>query len=67
MEDAKRPRIEDVTGVSSAACGSNHSAFVSAGRLFTYGSNKSSQLGRSDRPEVPQALGLEQVKQAGKT
>ena len=53
--------------MSSAACGSNHSAFVSAGRLFTYGSNKSSQLGRSDRPEVPQALGLEQVKQAGKT
>ena len=56
--------VENGSDVSSAACGANHSAFVSKGRLFTYGSNKSSQLGRPNNPEVPAKLELEQVKQA---
>jgi len=46
-EVAKMPHLEaDFCGVSTAACGSNHSAFVVGGQLFTYGSNKYSQLGR---------------------
>ncbi|CAK9057059.1 E3 ubiquitin-protein ligase HERC2 (HECT domain and RCC1-like domain-containing protein 2) (HECT-type E3 ubiquitin transferase HERC2) [Durusdinium trenchii] len=56
--------IEDVKGVSSAACGSNHSAFVRQGRVYTYGSNKSNQLGRDDDPNAPGLVeGLENVRQ----
>lgn len=38
--------MEEFSGVSTAACGSSHSAFVVDGQLYTYGSNKYDQLGR---------------------
>jgi len=38
--------VEEFQGVTAAACGSNHSAFVVDGQLYTYGSNKYDQLGR---------------------
>jgi len=38
--------VEDFAGISTAACGSSHSAFVVDGRLYTYGSNQYMQLGR---------------------
>jgi len=47
-EISKSPVLfEDTTGVTAAACGATHSGFVANGRLFTYGSNKYSQLGRA--------------------
>ena len=30
----RMPRVEDIKGVSAAACGSSHSAFVSGGRCL---------------------------------
>lgn len=36
---------EEFNKISTVACGSNHSAFVSNGCLYTYGSNKHHQLG----------------------
>jgi len=54
-EASKDPSlIEDFRGVSTAACGSSHSAFVVDGQLYTYGSNKYSQLGW-DPPEADAA------------
>ncbi|CAE8693212.1 unnamed protein product, partial [Polarella glacialis] len=38
--------MEKGHGVSAAACGSGHSAFVVGGKLFTFGSNESGVLGR---------------------
>lgn len=47
VEVSKTPTlVEEFQGVSSAACGSSHSAVVVDGQLFTCGSNKYSQLGR---------------------
>jgi len=47
-ESSKDPILmEDFRGVTTAACGSSHSAFVVDGQLYTYGSNKYHQLGRS--------------------
>eukprot|EP00441_Pelagodinium_beii_P036920 CAMPEP_0197634696 /NCGR_PEP_ID=MMETSP1338-20131121/10716_1 /TAXON_ID=43686 ORGANISM="Pelagodinium beii, Strain RCC1491" /NCGR_SAMPLE_ID=MMETSP1338 /ASSEMBLY_ACC=CAM_ASM_000754 /LENGTH=364 /DNA_ID=CAMNT_0043206603 /DNA_START=62 /DNA_END=1153 /DNA_ORIENTATION=+ len=47
-EVSKEPSlVDDFRGASTAACGSNHSAFVVDGRLYTYGSTKYSQLGHS--------------------
>eukprot|EP00933_Yihiella_yeosuensis_P012898 TRINITY_DN12227_c0_g1_i2.p1 TRINITY_DN12227_c0_g1~~TRINITY_DN12227_c0_g1_i2.p1 ORF type:complete len:431 (-),score=77.03 TRINITY_DN12227_c0_g1_i2:270-1562(-) len=47
-ELSKEPQLqEDFQGVSSTACGSNHSAFVISGKLYTYGANKYDQLGRA--------------------
>jgi len=46
VEVSEEPTImEDYRGVTSAACGSGHSAIVSDGQLYTFGSNKWSQLG----------------------
>lgn len=46
-EASKEPTmVETCSNVTVAACGSNHSAFVVDGKLFTYGSNKYDQLGR---------------------
>mmetsp|Transcript_9613 Transcript_9613/g.17852 ORF Transcript_9613/g.17852 Transcript_9613/m.17852 type:complete len:416 (-) Transcript_9613:50-1297(-) len=45
-ERSSEPTLEAAKGVETVACGSSHSAFVAAGRLYTYGSNKYSQLGR---------------------
>merc|ERR1719264_311251 len=39
--------MEDFRGVTTVACGSSHSAFVVDGQLYTQGSNKYHQLGRS--------------------
>jgi len=44
---------EDFGKVSAVACGPNHSAFVTDGRLYTYGSNKYHQLGWA--PAAPAA------------
>ncbi|CAJ1330084.1 unnamed protein product [Effrenium voratum] len=44
--------IEHVKGVTQAACGSNHSAVVAGDLLYTWGSNKYSQLGRSSTETV---------------
>jgi len=38
--------LPDFVGASIAACGSNHSAFVVAGRLYTFGAGRDHQLGR---------------------
>lgn len=47
FEVSKEPTlVEGVQGVTAIACGSNHSAFVADGQLWTYGSNKHDQLGR---------------------
>lgn len=52
-EVSKEPTLaDDFRGVSTAACGSNHSAFVVDGRLYTYGSNKYSQLGQASSSGV---------------
>jgi len=46
-EVSKEPTLlEEFQGISAAACGSSHSAFVINGQLYTYGSNKYTQLGR---------------------
>mmetsp|Transcript_6301 Transcript_6301/g.18120 ORF Transcript_6301/g.18120 Transcript_6301/m.18120 type:complete len:425 (-) Transcript_6301:180-1454(-) len=45
--ESHEPALEELRGVSAVACGSGHSAFVVDGRLYTCGSNKYSQLGRS--------------------
>jgi len=51
-EVAKEPTIiDDLVGVSNTACGSNHSAFVVDGKIYTYGSNKYSQLGHESSGE----------------
>jgi len=48
-EVSKEPLLlDDVRGVTLAACGSSHSGFVVDGRLYTYGANKYNQLGRSE-------------------
>ena len=41
------PGLSDIPGQVSIANGSDHSAIVADGKLFTYGSNKYHQLGRS--------------------
>lgn len=47
VEVANEPTLmEEFSGVTSAACGSGHSAFVTDGKLYTFGSNKWQQLGR---------------------
>lgn len=47
-EISKEPTlVEDFRGVTAAACGSTHSAFIADGQLFTFGSNKEHQLGRA--------------------
>jgi len=47
-ESSKDPMLmEDFRGVTTVACGSSHSAFVCDGQLYTQGSNKYHQLGRS--------------------
>lgn len=45
-EKSTSPSLEAEKGIETAACGSSHSAFVAGGRLYAYGSNKYSQLGR---------------------
>eukprot|EP00434_Breviolum_minutum_P019125 symbB.v1.2.016858.t1/scaffold1298.1/size126199/1 len=55
--------VEDVKGISAAACGSSHSAFVSNGRLYTYGSNKNSQLGHDETDAPSMVEGLEKARQ----
>mmetsp|Transcript_62014 Transcript_62014/g.134478 ORF Transcript_62014/g.134478 Transcript_62014/m.134478 type:complete len:435 (+) Transcript_62014:53-1357(+) len=46
VEVSKEPvLVEDFRGVTAAACGSSHSAFVADGCLYTFGSNKYHQLG----------------------
>lgn len=55
-EVAKEPSmIDEFVGVSTAACGSNHSAFVVDGRVYTYGSNKYGQLGHEPSGETAPA------------
>lgn len=49
--------MEDFRGVSTAACGSSHSAFVVNGQLYTYGSNKYTQLGFDAPAEASSATG----------
>jgi len=51
--------IEDCSGVSTAACGSSHSAFVVDGKLYTYGSNKYDQLGRESEQAEGSTTGSE--------
>jgi len=47
VEVSSKPTLmEEFSGVTSAACGSSHSAFVRDGQLYTFGSNKWNQLGR---------------------
>eukprot|EP00928_Gymnodinium_smaydae_P061148 TRINITY_DN45302_c0_g1_i1.p1 TRINITY_DN45302_c0_g1~~TRINITY_DN45302_c0_g1_i1.p1 ORF type:complete len:464 (+),score=109.26 TRINITY_DN45302_c0_g1_i1:68-1393(+) len=57
-EVSKEPTLmDDVHGVSTGACGSNHSAFVVGGKLYTYGSNKYHQLGRKAGAEAEEGAG----------
>lgn len=59
MEVSKEPTLlGEHFPVQVAACGSNHSAFVVNGQLYTYGSNKHQQLGREASQEdgAPAAL-----------
>jgi len=61
-EVSKEPSLaDDFRGVSTAACGSSHSAFVADGRLYTYGSNKYDQLGHSASSSVtPEPVELDE-------
>jgi len=50
-EPSEQPTlVEEVSDVTAVACGSNHSGFVSGGRLHTFGSNAQQQLGRDGAP-----------------
>jgi len=58
VESSKEPSlVEEFSGISTAACGSSHSAFVMDGRLYTYGSNQYMQLGRSAGEGSEQGVG----------
>jgi len=55
-------RVQNFEGVTAAACGSNHSAFVSDGLLHTFGSNTDQQLGRATTESTDPAPGLVDVR-----
>eukprot|EP00439_Symbiodinium_sp_Y106_P038017 s5205_g4.t1 len=46
LESSEPQLVEEARGVTGAACGPSHSAFVIDGRLYTYGSNRHGKLGR---------------------
>lgn len=59
-EVSKEPTLmEEFQGVSTAACGSSHSAFVVNGQLYTFGSNKYQQLGRAVEEGEKKEVGAE--------
>jgi len=45
--------VEGFRNVSGIFCGTGHSAFISEGQLYTFGSNKHGQLGRSGDEQEP--------------
>lgn len=60
VEISKEPAlVSGFSSVSAAACGPNHSAFVSDGALYTFGSNKYHQLGRSVKHEGLPEIGAD--------